>query len=136
MFGSFVQPVDIGRSFTSCSSYRSSPLLAPTLGVTGADMIKRCGHIKDKHPYGERSFRGSADSLWPDAVKKLRNQCNAFLGSTASLGSDYRTNGENWLAELILPSATFFVRRGGNVGDWCVFVSGLSFRNYVNLSLR
>jgi FkbM family methyltransferase len=54
------------------------------------------------------------------AVKKLRNQCNAILGSRASLGSDYRTNGESWLAALISPSATFFVDVGANVGDWSV----------------
>ena len=61
------------------------------------------------------------------AVKKLRNQCNAILGSRVSLGSDSRTNGESWLAALISPSATFFVDVGANVGDWSIFfASGIS----------
>lgn len=62
------------------------------------------------------------------AVKKLRNQCNAILGSRVSLGSDYRMNGESWLAALIYPSATFFVDVGANVGDWSIFfTSGMSY---------
>jgi FkbM family methyltransferase len=56
----------------------------------------------------------------------FRNQCNCVIAYHLGETADAHINGENWLTEIIAPTATTFIDVGANVGNWSdFFLSGM-----------
>jgi FkbM family methyltransferase len=55
---------------------------------------------------------------------KIRNQCNMIIGAHLADSNLLSRSGEDWLAQLVAPSARYFVDVGANVGEWASMFAG------------
>jgi FkbM family methyltransferase len=49
---------------------------------------------------------------------KIKNQCDMIIGARVANGQVPSRSGEEWLAQLVAPTARYFVDVGANVGEW------------------